>query len=291
MQIDIDPHSGFCSGVRRAVRLAEEGLKEKKDLLCLGDIVHNQAEVSRLNDTGLVTISGETIEQHPGTEVLIRAHGEPPSTYERLEKGQNKIIDGTCPVVIQVQKKIRKAYEDIQLSGGTVIIYGKSSHPEVIGLLGQINDNAVTAVSANDLNNIDFSKPVSLFSQTTMPMSGYMELQEFIRGRMEKHFPASDLPFKVFDTICRQVSNRVPQLKEFAQQYEVVIFVGGIKSSNGKVLYQACAESNKRSYFVSESDQLEKEWFQGVKSVGICGATSTPLWQMEEVAAKIKNMI
>jgi 4-hydroxy-3-methylbut-2-en-1-yl diphosphate reductase len=291
MKIEIDLHSGFCTGVRRAVKLAEDGLKESKELLCLGDIVHNQAEVARLSQSGLITLPDESIEQYPGSNILIRAHGEPPSTYERLEKGKNKIIDGTCPVVIQVQKKLKKAFEERNKTGGNIIIYGKYSHPEVIGLLGQINGQAITVVSTIELQHADFSKPVYLFSQTTMPMEGFKEIQEYIKKRMEDFFPTNHIPLNVYDTICRQVANRVPQLKEFTQKYQVIIFVGGLKSSNGKILFQACLESNPRSHFVSELAHLQKEWFQNVDSVGICGATSTPLWQMEEISEQIRKLV
>lgn len=287
MIIEIEPHSGFCSGVKRVVKLAETELNEGNKLKCLGEIVHNQAEVDRLSQKGMDTLHTGDIDSINNDVVLIRAHGEPTSTYEKLGKENNRIIDGTCPVVLQVQKKIRAAYQESRLTGGILIIYGKSTHPEVIGLMGQINNDAVTVTSKDDLSEFDFSKPVYLFSQTTMPLEGYAELQSFIRSKMGSHFSGTETPFHVYDTICRQVSNRVPQLKEFAKNYDIIIFVGGAKSSNGKVLYQACLSVNPKSYFVSEPADLRKNWFENINSVGICGATSTPLWQMEYVKESI----
>lgn len=290
MIVEIEPHSGFCTGVKRVVKLAETELKEGKKLQCLGEIVHNHAEVDRLKEAGMDTISAGESEQLSNSDILIRAHGEPPSTYEKLAAGNNRIIDGTCPVVIQVQKKVKAAYAQALTEGGKVIIYGKHSHPEVIGLLGQINNNGIAITDVAQLADIDFSKPVYLFSQTTMPVSGYQEIKQYILGKMKLHFPEGQEPLHFFDTICRQVSNRIPQLKEFSRKHEVIVFVGGIKSSNGKVLYQTCLNENANSYFVSEKNALKKDWFQNVGSVGICGATSTPLWQMEEVRDEILRL-
>jgi 4-hydroxy-3-methylbut-2-enyl diphosphate reductase len=290
MIVEIEPHSGFCSGVKRVVSLAETELNEGKSLECLGEIVHNQAEVDRLSKSGMNTLKTEQISSIENSNILIRAHGEPASTYDALEKGHNRIIDGTCPVVLQVQKKLREAYKACKLVKGNVIIYGKSSHPEVIGLLGQIYNDAVTVTSSDDLGEFDFSKPVYLFSQTTMPLEGYNQIRDYISSKMEAFFPKDKLPLNVYDTICRQVSNRVPQLKEFARNYDVIVFVGGIKSSNGKVLYNACLSENPKSYFVSEPKGIDPAWFENANSVGICGATSTPLWQMELVKNHILTL-
>lgn len=290
MIVEIEPHSGFCSGVKRVVSLAEKELNEGKRLECLGEIVHNQAEVDRLAKSGMSTLHSENIPTLENSNILIRAHGEPISTYEALEKGKNRIIDGTCPVVLQVQKKLREAYKACKIVHGNVIIYGKSSHPEVIGLLGQICNDAVTVTSPDDLTDFDFSKPVYLFSQTTMPLEGYHQLRDYIHLKMEDFFKKDEVPLYVYDTICRQVSNRVPQLKEFARNYDVIVFVGGIKSSNGKVLYQACLSENQKSYFVSEPKGVDPSWFENANSVGICGATSTPLWQMELVKNHILSL-
>ncbi len=291
MIIEIEPHSGFCTGVKRVVNLAESELKEGNKLTCLGEIVHNQAEVERLEKSGMKTISSEFTESIDSSNILIRAHGEPPSTFEKLSGGKNKVIDGTCPVVLGVQKKIKEAYESAQGDNGIIIIYGKPTHPEVIGLLGQINNDGLAVSSTDDLVNVDFSRPVYLFSQTTMPIDGYNAFRSFIKNEMELNFPHGQEPLHVYDTICRQVANRIPQLKEFAKYYDVIIFVGGAKSSNGKVLYQACLNENKRSYFVSENGNLQTEWFKNAKSIGICGATSTPLWQMEDVKNEILDLL
>lgn len=290
MKINIDPHSGFCTGVKRAVKLAETEMQEGREVRCLGEIVHNQVEVERLTQSGLSTISSDSVSDIQETNVLIRAHGEPPSTYEKLNAGRNKVIDGTCPVVIQVQKKVKKAYAESLQNNGKLIIYGKNTHPEVNGLLGQIQYDALAVTSPNELEEYDFSHPVYLFSQTTMPVNGYKELQDYIHHKMQKHFPWNEVPLQVFDTICKQVANRIPQLQKFAQEYQVIVFVGGANSSNGKVLFNACKAENPDSYFVSKASELKREWFGNRDTVGICGATSTPNWQMEEIKQEIENL-
>jgi 4-hydroxy-3-methylbut-2-enyl diphosphate reductase len=290
MIIEIESHSGFCTGVKRAIKLAETELQEGKKLQCLGEIVHNHAEVDRLQKSGMNTITTDETQSVSNQNILIRAHGEPPVTYRNLEGGNNRIIDGTCPVVLQVQKKVREAYKKAQLENGRIVIYGKPSHPEVVGLLGQINNDGLAAATAEELSSVDFSKPVYLFSQTTMPVTGYKEFRQFIADKMKTHFPEGKEPLHFFDTICRQVANRIPQLQEFSKKHEVIVFVGGAKSSNGKVLYHTCLNENLNSYFVSDKQELKNEWFRNVKSVGICGATSTPMWQMEEVREEIVKM-
>jgi 4-hydroxy-3-methylbut-2-enyl diphosphate reductase len=290
MKIDIDPQSGFCTGVKRAVKLAETEIQEGREVRCLGEIVHNQAEVERLSQSGLTTVSSDAVSDIQNGNILIRAHGEPPSTYEKLNAGKNKVIDGTCPVVIQVQKKVKKAYEESLQNNGKLIIYGKSTHPEVNGLLGQIQYDAMAVTSTSELEGYDFSQPIYLFSQTTMPVAGYKELQDFIHHKMQKHFPWSEVPLQVFDTICKQVANRIPQLQKFAREYQVVVFVGGANSSNGKVLFQACKAENPHCYFVSKASELKEEWFENRNTVGICGATSTPVWQMEEIKQAVENL-
>jgi 4-hydroxy-3-methylbut-2-enyl diphosphate reductase len=291
MIIEIEPHSGFCSGVKRVVKLAENELKEGKKLQCLGEIVHNHAEVDRLQQSGMDTISPDEAQSLNDSDVLIRAHGEPPETYRTLSEGSNRVIDGTCPVVLRVQKKVKDAYEAASQENGKIVIYGKPSHPEVIGLLGQVQNDAVAASEIEGIVNLDFSKPVYLFSQTTMPTDGYNLFKNYILSRMRSYFAEGEEPLHFFDTICRQVANRIPQLKTFAQKHEVIVFVGGAKSSNGKVLYQTCLNENMNSYFVSEKSALKKEWFKDVISVGICGATSTPVWQMEEVKEEILRIL
>lgn len=291
MIIEIEPHSGFCSGVKRVVKLAETELNEGKKLQCLGEIVHNQAEVERLERSGMDIVSSGEVPILFNSDVLIRAHGEPPSTYEKLSEGNNRVIDGTCPVVLRVQHKIKEAYKTARQEQGKIIIYGKPTHPEVIGLLGQVNNDALAVSHVADLVGIDFSKPIYLFSQTTMPLDGYQEFSNYIRVKMRSYYPDGNEPLHLFDTICRQVANRIPQLKEFAQKHELIIFVGGAKSSNGKVLFATCQRENNRSYFVSELSDIQSEWFSNVKSVGICGATSTPVWQMEDVRNKIIQLV
>lgn len=291
MIIEIEPHSGFCSGVKRVVKLAETELRVGKKLQCLGEIVHNQAEVERLQQSGMDTLSSNEAGSLDNSDVLIRAHGEPPSTYSRLSQGKNRVIDGTCPVVLRVQKRIREAYQLALQDHGQIIIYGKPSHPEVIGLLGQVGNDALAVPEVSGLANVDFSRPVYLFSQTTMPVDGYEIFRSFILENLRKHFPEGKEPLNFFDTICRQVANRIPQLREFAGKYDVIIFVGGTKSSNGKVLYQTCLKENPRTYFVSRAPELQTEWFQHAASVGICGATSTPVWQMEDVKNEISRLL
>lgn len=287
MQVEIDEKSGFCSGVKRVVKLAEEGLKEGKHLKSLGEIVHNKAEVDRLSEQGMNTISGNAVDSLSKEDILIRAHGEPPATYEKLEKGENTVIDGTCPVVLAIQKKIRKAYQEAQQCNGRIWIYGKTNHPEVIGLVGQTNGEAQVFTHLEDLAGTDFSKPVFLFSQTTMSIAGFKDFQLRVKEKMTEAFGSDEPPLQVFDTICRQVANREPHLKEFAKKHQLIIFVGGANSSNGKVLFDACCSVNKQSYFVSNAEDLRNEWFENVQNVGICGATSTPLWQMENVKDEI----
>jgi 4-hydroxy-3-methylbut-2-enyl diphosphate reductase len=291
MIIEIEPHSGFCSGVKRVVKLAETELNEGKKLQCLGEIVHNQAEVERLQRSGMDTVSSEKAPVLSNSDVLIRAHGEPPSTYDKLSEGNNRVIDGTCPVVLRVQHKIKEAYKTARQEQGTIIIYGKPLHPEVIGLLGQVNNDALAVSSIADLEGVDFSKPIYLFSQTTMPVDGYQEFSSHIKAKMRSYYSEGSEPLHFFDTICRQVANRIPQLKEFARKHEVIVFVGGAKSSNGKVLFHICLNENARSYFVSELKDVNPGWFSDAESVGICGATSTPVWQMEDVKNKIIQLL
>jgi 4-hydroxy-3-methylbut-2-en-1-yl diphosphate reductase len=291
MIVDIEPHSGFCSGVKRVVKLAETELSEGKQLQCLGEIVHNHSEVERLTNSGMSTIQSSESGSLENQDILIRAHGEPTSTYELLKKGNNRIIDGTCPVVLRVQNKVREAYVLARTENGKVVIHGKGTHPEVIGLLGQIANDGLAATQLEELNMLDFSKPVYLFSQTTMPLESFKDMEVYIRQKMGKFFKPGEEPLHVYDTICRQVANRVPQLSEFAKSYDVIVFVGGANSSNGKVLFQTCKNRNDRSYFVSEKGTVQKEWFVGANSAGICGATSTPLWQMEEIKNEIIELL
>jgi len=277
MNIEVDKESGFCPGVVSAIRKAEGELQTRPQLFCLGDIVHNSQEVKRLEEQGLVTISREDLRKIHNTKVLLRAHGEPPSTYQQAQEQGIEIVDATCPVVLQLQKKIRRIYEaepDAQ-----IVIYGKHGHAEVVGLVGQTENTAIVVEHDDELDKIDFERPVRLFSQTTMSVDQFRSLIEACSKRMKD--PAQ---LEAFDTICRQVANRIPHMHEFASRHDVVLFVSGKKSSNGKALFEVCRSANPRCYFVSQLDDVRPEMLNNAENVGVCGATSTPRWQMEAVA-------
>lgn len=286
--IEIDKQSGFCFGVINAIKHAELALEDKsQDLYCLGDIVHNNEEVDRLQNKGMQTINYEQLKGLEGKRVLFRAHGEPPQVYQWAKERKIQLVDATCPVVVNLQKKIRNKYIQIKGQNGQIVIYGKKGHAEVNGLVGQTEGRAIIIQYDEDIEQIDFSRPVALFSQTTQSLTGFQELIEKIRERMQ-----SGVAFEYSDTICRQVSNRVPHIEEFAGQYEVIFFVAGAKSSNGKVLYSYAQKGNPRSLFVTGAGDITQEMLHPLpKSIGICGATSTPMWQMEEVAQKIKELL
>ena len=277
MTVNVDSESGFCPGVVSAIKKAEDRLRETSRLYCLGDIVHNSQEVERLAEQGLVTIDHSMLATLHDENVLLRAHGEPPSTYHLAARNNISIIDATCPVVLQLQKKIRKMYEEIG-SEGQIVIFGKSGHAEVNGLVGQTDGHAIVIEGEQDLNKIDFSRPVRLFSQTTMGVGKFRALAEEIRSRMD-----DENDFFSYDTICRQVANRIPHIRDFARTHDVVLLVSGMKSSNGKALFEECRAVNPNSHFVSHPDDVHREWLEGATSVGVCGATSTPRWQMEQV--------
>jgi len=290
MRVEIDNNSGFCFGVVNAIQLAEKELSQNEKLYCLGDIVHNSAEVERLKNKGLVTIGHEQLKTLNNCKVLLRAHGEPPETYEIAIKNNIQLIDASCPVVLKLQNNIKLGFDAILRKGGQIVIYGKEGHAEVNGLVGQTNGKAIVIGSADDLHKIDFTKPVNLFSQTTKSIEGFYAIQEEIKNRMIAAQGTEDIEFIANDTICRQVSHRQPQLREFVKKHDIVIFVSGKKSSNGKMLYQVCKEENPNTYFVSDTDELQTEWFLNAHSVGICGATSTPRWLMEKIAHKINQL-
>ena len=276
MKIEIDQGSGFCFGVTRAINKAEEELARGATLYCLGDIVHNGSECERLHAMGLITINHEEFAHLPaGSKVLLRAHGEPPHTYAQAREQGINIIDATCPVVLQLQKRIRKVYEEAEPS--QIVIYGKRGHAEVLGLVGQTEGQAIVIERLEEAECLDFSRNICLFSQTTMPLEGFRQIVDFITGHIQA--PAQ---FRYFDTICRQVANRLPNIRKFAARHDVVIFVCGLKSSNGRVLHEACRQVNPRSYLVDQPAAIRPEWFEGAGSVGICGATSTPKWLMED---------
>ncbi|PKQ65826.1 hypothetical protein BZG02_02145 [Labilibaculum filiforme] len=281
MNIEIDPNAGFCFGVVNAINKAEEILKEDNTLFCIGDIVHNNIEVDRLNALGLQAINHDQFSKLSGKKVLFRAHGEPPSSYKTAKKQNIEIIDASCPVVLNLQKKIKKAYREIQKSNGQIIIYGKKGHAEVNGLVGQTEGKAIVVENTADLKLVNFDLPVVLFSQTTKTITGFTEISEYLKKECKSSL-------KINDTICRKVSNRVPLLKEFANQHDVVIFVSGEKSSNGKLLFDVCKKANQNSYFITCPKELNMDWFENAKSVGVSGATSTPTWLMNETIEKIK---
>jgi 4-hydroxy-3-methylbut-2-enyl diphosphate reductase len=277
MQVTIDQNSGFCFGVLYAIQMAEDELEENGQLYCLGDIVHNNKEIERLTEKGLKIINYEELKQLKNTTVLIRAHGEPPETYKIAIENNLTLIDASCPVVLKLQHRVKTAFD----LGTQILIYGEPGHAEVNGLLGQTKNQAIVIKNIQDLDKIDFSRPVTLFSQTTKSTKEFYEIAEEIKKRQAE--------FKANDTICRQVSNRDVQLREFAQKFDVIIFVSGKKSSNGKVLHKVCESVNPRSYFISEVEELRPEWFENCQTVGVCGATSTPMWLMEEVADSIRS--
>lgn len=290
MEINIDQRSGFCFGVINAIKVAEEQLQQHGNLYCLGDIVHNNKEVERLKEMGLEVISHQEFEQLKNARVLIRAHGEPPSTYELARQNNIGIIDASCPVVLKLQNKVRTGYEEVNREQGQVVIFGKEGHAEVNGLIGQTgNDAIVVGNNFENLDTIDFSKPIVLYSQTTQNKEDYENLIALIKQKIKEQNCNPQNNFKAHKTICGQVSNRGPHLASFSQNHDVVIFVSGKKSSNGKYLYGICRDNNPRTHFISEAEELKTQWFEDCSKVGVCGATSTPMWLMEEVAEKIKQ--
>lgn len=286
MIIEIDKKSGFCFGVVKAITKAENELTDSETLYCLGDIVHNGEEVSRLANQGMVTISREQFFTMSNCRVLIRAHGEPPETYDYAKQNNIELVDATCPIVLQLQNKIRTSFELQQRQNGQVVIFGKPGHAEVIGLNGQTGNQALIISSLDEVDKIDFTRPISLYSQTTKPLNEFRMLSELVKLRA-----GNKVPVEIRDTVCRQVSNRGPHLQEFARRHDVIIFVAGRKSSNGQVLFSEVIAANQNSHFVASPDELDSQWFKDVTSVGICGATSTPMWLMEQVAEVIQKAV
>lgn len=281
--IEIDDKSGFCFGVVTAIRKAEEELGPAGTLYCLGDIVHNSDEVQRLLNKGLVTITHDDLARLHNVKVLLRAHGEPPSTYEIAKANNIEIIDATCPVVLQLQRRIKKSAES--LPDAQIVIYGKQGHAEVNGLVGQTAGKAIVVQDIADLDKIDFSKDIELYSQTTKSLSGFSNIIKEIEHRLKP-----GVKFNSYDTICRQVANRVEHLRDFAAAHSLVLFVSGKKSSNGRFLFEECKSVNPSTYMISNPTELDPEWLSGKPSIGICGATSTPRWLMEEVGEKVKEL-
>lgn len=283
MEVIIDDNSGFCFGVVRAIGEAESALERIGDVYSLGDIVHNRVEVQRLEQLGLHTVSHKDMPGLSGRTLLIRAHGEPPHTYRMAEELGITVIDATCPVVARLQRRLREAYDKMQEVGGSVVLLGKRGHAEVIGLTGQADDDVVVIENEGDLDSVDFSRPIYFLSQTTQSIALFNQLAEEIKAR------AKGISVNIDDTICRRVAGREALLADFSRSVDVVIFVSGRKSSNGRVLYEVCRGANPRSYNVEESSEIDWSWLEGAERVGICGATSTPRWLMEQVAEAIKS--
>ena len=288
MTIEIDKGSGFCFGVTTAISKAEEELRQSGHLYCLGDIVHNTAEVDRLASQGLETITHEQLEQLHDVKVLLRAHGEPPETYETASRNRIEIIDATCPVVLKLQQRIHATFNegDTDKPSPQIVIYGKRGHAEVLGLVGQTQGRATVIENIGDLDKIDYSRDIYLYSQTTKSVQEFQHIVEEIQRRVEP-----GVVFRSFDTICRSVANRIPQIREFARQHELILFVSGAKSSNGRILFAECLDANPNSHLISSENDIDPSWLEGKERIGICGATSTPRWLMQRVSDAIKERL
>ncbi len=287
LKIEIDKKSGFCFGVVYAIQKAEDELKKSSKLYCIGDIVHNSAEVERLEKKGLITINQKQFKKIKNSKVLIRAHGEPPETYKIALKNNIELIDASCPVVLKLQTLIKKGFHEEEKNNGQLVIFGKKGHAEVNGLLGQTKGKAIVISSKEDLKKINFRKPTSIFSQTTKSIKSYSDISKQIKNKLDFY----KKKIKINNTICVQVSNRDKQIKEFAKKYDIIIFVSGKKSSNGKMLYNVCKNENKETYFISEIKEIKTIWFENKNRIGICGATSTPFWLMQKIVKEIKLKI
>ena len=275
VQIEIDNGSGFCFGVTTAIKKAEEELAKGGTLYCLGDIVHNSMEVERLHNRGLVTIDHDQLRKLHDVKVLLRAHGEPPETYAIARQNNIEIIDATCPVVLALQRRIKKQYDNSP--NAQIVIFGKNGHAEVLGLVGQTQSHAIVLENVEDVKSLDFTRDIYLYSQTTKNLDEFHTIIDYIQTHI-----APTATFKSFDTICRQVANRMPNIATFAAKHDLILFVSGRKSSNGKVLYHVCRDVNPNSHLIERASEIEYSWLDGVRTIGICGATSTPKWLMEE---------
>jgi 4-hydroxy-3-methylbut-2-enyl diphosphate reductase len=293
IQIEIDEGSGFCFGVTTAIKKAEEELgTSDKTLYCLGDIVHNGMECERLKDMGLVTINHDDMRELHDVKVLLRAHGEPPETYELARRNNIEIIDATCPVVLQLQKRIKQQYNANAQSPGQsvksdaqIVIFGKKGHAEVLGLVGQTDSSAIVIENFDEVKRLDFTRDIYLYSQTTKSLDEYHRIIDYIQSHI-----SPSAAFKSFDTICRSVANRMPNISQFASRHDLILFVCGRKSSNGKVLYNECLRVNPNTHLVEDAHEIEPSWLEGIQSVGICGATSTPRWLMEQCRDAIQQL-
>ncbi len=282
MKIEIDSGSGFCFGVTTAIQKAEEELAKGNTLYCLGDIVHNGMECERLRNMGLITIDHEEMARLHDVTVLLRAHGEPPETYELARRNHIEIIDATCPVVLQLQKRIKKQYET---GAGQIVIFGKKGHAEVLGLVGQTHSDAIVIESFEEVKKLDFSRDIYLYSQTTKSLDEFHRIIEYIQQHI-----SSSATFKSFDTICRSVANRMPNISQFAARHDLILFVCGRKSSNGRVLFNECRRVNANTHLIEGPEEIDAAWLDGINTVGICGATSTPKWLMEQCQEKIRQI-
>ena len=280
IQIEIDNGSGFCFGVTTAIKKAEEELAQGEKLYCLGDIVHNGMECERLRQMGLITINHEEMRELHDVKVLLRAHGEPPETYELARRNNIEIIDATCPVVLKLQKRIKEQY-DANLQS-QIVIFGKKGHAEVLGLVGQTQSSAIVIENFDEVTKLDFSRDIYLYSQTTKSLDEFHRIIDYIQAHI-----SPNAKFQSFDTICRSVANRMPNISQFAAKHDLVLFVCGRKSSNGKVLYNACLRVNPNTHLVEGPEEIEPQWLEGINTVGICGATSTPKWLMEQCRDKL----
>lgn len=286
IKVEIDEGSGFCFGVVTAIHKAEEELAKGETLYCLGDIVHNSREVDRLKTMGLITINREEFKQLKNAKVLLRAHGEPPETYIIARENNIEIIDATCPVVLRLQKRIRQGYLADSDEEKQIVIYGKSGHAEVLGLVGQTDGKAIVIEKAEETKKLDLNKSIRLFSQTTKSLDEFQEIVEYFKQHI-----SPEATFEYYDTICRQVANRMPKLREFAATHDLIFFVSGKKSSNGKMLFEECLKVNANSHLIDNEKEIDPSLLQNVKSIGVCGATSTPKWLMEKIYNHIRTLI
>ena len=286
IKVEIDEGSGFCFGVVTAIHKAEEELAKGETLYCLGDIVHNSREVERLKAMGLITINRDEFRQLRNAKVLLRAHGEPPETYQIAHKNNIEIIDATCPVVLRLQKRIKQEFRKEDFEAKQIVIYGKNGHAEVLGLVGQTDGKAIVIEKAEEAKKLDFTKSIRLFSQTTKSLDEFQEIVEYIKLHI-----SPDATFEYYDTICRQVANRMPNLREFAATHDLIFFVSGKKSSNGKMLFEECLKVNANSHLIDNEKEIDPTLLRNVKSIGVCGATSTPKWLMEKIHDHIQLLI
>lgn len=285
VNIEIDSGSGFCFGVTTAIKKAEEELAKGNTLYCLGDIVHNGQECERLKKMGLITINHEEFAQLRDVKVLLRAHGEPPETYELAKTNNIEIIDATCPVVLRLQQRIKREFDNTSDScNKQIVIYGKNGHAEVLGLVGQTRGQAIVIENLSEVHRLDFNKDIRLYSQTTKSLDEFWQIVNYIKEHI-----SPESTFEYYDTICRQVANRMPNIRTFAAGHDLIFFVCGRKSSNGKILFQECKKVNPNSYLIDQPEEIDREVLRGAESIGICGATSTPKWLMEECKKAIEE--